>query len=63
MNKKILIFAIYSVLYEGIIWGLFGWAVFVKGHSGWWMILATLMSMSQLKPQSFGIVIEGQEEE
>ena len=52
---RIIIFAIYSVLFEMIIWGMFGWAVFEKGYSGWWMVLAVMMSSSQLKPKHFGI--------
>lgn len=55
---RVIVFAIYSVLFEIIIWGLFGWAVFVKGYSGWWMLLAVLMSGSQLKPKHFGINTE-----
>lgn len=48
-------FAVYSVLFEAIIWGLFGWAVFVNGYSGWWIIVAVIMSACQLKPKHFGI--------
>lgn len=54
---KIIVFAVYSVLYELIIWGIFGWAVFVKGYSGWWMVLAVIMSGAQLKPKHFGIQV------
>ena len=52
---NIVIFAIYSVLYESIIWGIFGYAVFWQGHSGWWLVLAVFMSGCQLKPKHFGI--------
>ena len=55
MNGRILIFAIYSVVFELIIWGIFGYAVFILGHSGWWVALAVAMSASQLKPKHFGI--------
>lgn len=52
---RIIAFAVYSVAFEAIIWGIFGWAVFEKGHSGWWMVLATFIASCQLKPNSFGI--------
>lgn len=55
MNQKLWAFAIYSVLYEALIFGLFGYAVFWQGHSGWWMVLAVAMSMCQLKPKHFGM--------
>jgi len=48
-------FVVYSILYEAIIWGIFGWAVFFNGHSGWWILVAMLMSSSQLQPRNFGI--------
>lgn len=49
------IFAAYSVAYEAIIWGVFGYAIFWQGHSGWWVLVALLLSGSQLKPKHFGI--------
>lgn len=57
MNEpwKIATFAAYSVCYEAIIWGVFGYAVFWKDHSGWWILAAMVMSGSQLKPRHFGI--------
>lgn len=48
-------FVVYSVLYELIIWGVFGYAVFVLGHSGWWLMLAVGMSASQIPSGKFGI--------
>ena len=55
MNQKIWAFCIYSVMFEAIVWGVFGYAVFWQNHSGWWMVLAVALSSSQLKPKSFGI--------
>ena len=55
MKFNLLMFTIYSIFFETIVWGLFGWAVFINGNSGWWMLLAVLMSSSQLKPKHFGI--------
>jgi hypothetical protein len=54
-DTRIVIFAAYSIMYEIIIWGLFGWAVFVRGESGWWILAAAYLSCSQLKPRHFGI--------
>jgi len=54
-NQGLWAFVIYSVCYEAIIWGLFGWGVFHKGVSGWWLLLAIWLSCSQWKPESFGI--------
>lgn len=48
-------FAAYSIFYEAIIWLTFGCAVFVLGHSGWWLLLAVVMSGCQLRPKHFGI--------
>lgn len=55
MNHKVWAFAIYSVFYEAIIWGVFGYAVFILGHSGWWFVLAAVLSGCQLRPGHFGI--------
>ena len=55
MKTKLITFTIYSILFESIVWGLFGWAVFIKGHSGWWVLVALLLSGAQLKPKHFGI--------
>lgn len=52
---RVIVFAIYSILYEAIIWGIFGWAVFVNGRSGWWVLVAIICSGAQLKPKHFGI--------
>lgn len=55
MNHKLWAFAIYSVLYEAIIWSVFGYGIFVNGHSGWWALLAVFMSGAQLRPKHFGL--------
>lgn len=54
---RIIVFAIYSIIYEAIIWGIFGWAVFVNGCSGWWVLVAIYSSSAQLKPKHFGIPV------
>lgn len=60
MKTRIWAFAIYSICFEAIVWGLFGYAVFWKGFSGWWMAFAVVLSGCQLKPEQFGITREGE---
>ena len=55
MNARVWAFTIYSVLFESIVWGLFGWAVFWQGRSAWWFLLAVVVSGAQFKPKDFGI--------
>ena len=54
-NFRLAIFLAYTVLWQGFIWGMFGWAVFVDGHSGWWILLTVFLSGCQYKPGRFGI--------
>lgn len=42
-------FAVYSICYELIIWGFFGFAIFFRDWSAWWIVLAVMMSAAQLK--------------
>lgn len=56
---RIIVFAAYSVIYEAIIWGWFGYGVFLQGNSGWWILLAMLLSSAQLKPRHFGFETKG----
>jgi len=55
MNARVWAFAVYSVLFEAIVWGLFGWAIFWQGRSGWWVLVALMLSGAQLQPKHFGI--------
>jgi len=48
-------FAVYTVIFEAMIWGVFGYAVFIQGHSGWWILVAIIISGAQLKPKHFNI--------
>jgi len=57
MNARVWAFAVYSVLFEAIVWGLFGWAVFWQGRSGWWVLVALMLSGAQLKSKHFGIAV------
>ena len=53
----LIVFATYTVIYEAMIWSIFGWAVFINGGSGWWVLVAIFCSASQLKPKHFGIKV------
>jgi hypothetical protein len=55
MKTRIWAFVIYSIFFEAIVWGLFGYVVFWKGYSGWWIVLALAISAAQIKPSDFGI--------
>lgn len=61
MNGRIWAFAIYSICYEVIVWGIFGYAVFILGHSGWWIVAAIFVSGCQLKPKWFGLAQQNEE--
>ena len=50
---KALTYLIYIVLYEGLVLGGTGYAVFVLGHSGWWFLLAALLSSGAYRPETW----------
>jgi len=52
---KLILFTIYTILYECLIWGGFFYIVFVFDGSAWWAALAVFMSSAQLKPKHFGL--------
>jgi hypothetical protein len=43
-------YLIYILLYEGLVIGGTGYAVFALGASGWWFLLAALLSSAAYKP-------------
>jgi hypothetical protein len=47
---KYITYLLYILLFEGLVLGGTGYAVFVLGFSGWWFILATVISASAYKP-------------
>lgn len=49
----VLMYLIYIIIWEAMVLGGFGYVVFVLGKSGWWMLLAVLMSMSAYNPKSW----------
>jgi len=52
---KLIIFAIYTILYELLIWSLFLYLIVVEQWSEWTIIVAMIMSNSQLQPIHFGL--------
>jgi hypothetical protein len=46
-------YLIYIVLFEALVLGGTGYAVFVLGHSGWWFVLAAVLSGSAYKPSTW----------
>ena len=43
-------YLLYIVFYEALVLGGTGWAVFEKGASGWWFLLAIPLSGSAYSP-------------
>ena len=56
-------FALYSIIYQSLVLGGGGYVVFWLGHSGWWMILAAILSSNQLGPSKFGITVADGDDE
>jgi hypothetical protein len=50
---KYLTYLIYIVLYEGLLFGGAGYAVFVLDRSGWWFLLAMLLSGAAYRPETW----------
>ena len=47
---KYITYLIYIVLWEGLIFGGAGYAVFWLGHSGWWMLAALVIGGMAYSP-------------
>ncbi|HPM74185.1 MAG TPA: hypothetical protein PLA71_00520 [Saccharofermentans sp.] len=60
-DKAFTMYMIYSVCYQAIVWGLFGYAVFFLGHSGWWVLVALIASNNQLAFSNGWIQVDGEE--
>ena len=52
---RLSMFVIYTLIFEAMIWGGFGFVVFALGNSGWWMALAVVVSSAQMMPERFGV--------
>lgn len=50
---KYLTYLIYILLYEALVLGGTGYAVFVLDHSGGWFILAVLLSCAAYSPKKW----------
>lgn len=44
-------YLIYIILWEGLIFGGVGYAVFILGHSGWWVLAALLVGGCAYTPE------------
>ena len=61
MKSKFVVitYLIYIITWEAMAFGGFGYVVFGLGKSGWWMLLAVLMSASAYKPESWRKLLNG----
>ena len=50
---KYLTYLIYIIAFEGLVLGGTGYAVFVLGKSGWWFLLALIVSGAAYEPQTW----------
>ena len=50
---KYLTYLVYIVLWEGLIFGGTGYAVFWLGHSGWWVLAALLVGGCAYSPMKW----------
>jgi hypothetical protein len=46
-------YLIYILLFEGLVFGGTGYAVFVLDRSGWWFLLALFVSCGAYRPDSW----------
>ncbi len=54
-----LTYLIYIVIWESMIFGGFGYVVFGLGHSGWWMLLAIMLSGAAYRPYMWRELLTG----
>lgn len=55
-------YLIYILVFETLVLGGTGYAVFCLGHSGWWFLLATLISGHSYSPAKwYGLILDTQE--
>lgn len=50
---KYLTYLIYILLWEGFVLGSAWYAVFILQRSGWWFLLAVLLSAAAYKPSAW----------
>jgi hypothetical protein len=46
-------YLVYILVFEGLVLGGTGYAVFVLGHSGWWWVLAVFVGASAYTPEKW----------
>lgn len=56
-HLRMFYFVLYTVLYEGLIWGVFVYLMVFQGWSEMTVIVAIILSGAQFKPQHFGIKV------
>jgi hypothetical protein len=61
--KVVVTYLIYIIIWEAMVLGGFGYIIFGLGYSGWWAVLAVLMSGSAYKPGSWRELVEGKHPE
>ena len=52
---KLFMFFMYTIMYEVLIWGLFLYLIVYHDWNEWTIVVAIIMSGSQLKPKHFGL--------
>ena len=52
-------YMVYILMYEALVIGGCGYVVFGLGRSGWWFLLALLMSAGAYKPASWNALLTG----
>lgn len=53
---KLFYFTLYTIAYESIVWGLFGYLMIFHDWSEWTVIVAMVLSAAQLPSKRFGVV-------
>jgi len=53
-STRMFYFVLYTILYEGMVWGLTAWWLYA-GWSPFILILSVMLSSSQFKPSHFGL--------
>jgi hypothetical protein len=46
-------YLIYIILWVALTLGGCGYAVFVRGHSGWWFVLAVILASCAYRPEAW----------
>lgn len=48
-----LTYLIYTIFFQGLVWGGTGYAVFWRGHSAYWFLLAFVVASCAYTPQKW----------